>query len=454
MVINLLIEKNMKKLYYIFTLITIGILVFFTNCDNKEEGDTIPPAQITNVSFTPQNGGGYFTFSIPEDEDFLYVRGEYVIDNGKTISKTSSVYSDTLFIEGLGTVKEYPVKLYSVDRENNHSKPLIMNITPLAPTTSAILETVNVQPGFSSLVIDWLNNEEETVTVHVNVKLNETDVTKIYSSNLVKDRFTIDGLKGVPYNVSVKIRDSYDNETEVKGFGEVTPLIDAPLSKKQWAFLRDQLLYGNKWNNDSIADPFKQKPYVQYQSTFRKDSFMNAPMSHVEGRIEKFWDNEYDYEPVQNLNYFNTGQVGYPFSYYIDLGREVKASRFKIWQRNAWGMLYTGENVEIWEMWVSDDKDASDGVFDGWEYVGRYKLVKPSSVIDANNAARAGHEYLLYPENPRFTKPFRYLRYKAIKQFGGGNSGCTSEITIYGTEADGSIIEDPTVLTGAKPGWD
>jgi hypothetical protein len=61
---------------------------------------------------------------------------------------------------------------------------------------------------------------------------------------------------------------------------------------------------------------------------------------------------------------------------------------------------------------------------------------------------------MLYPDNPRFTKPFRYLRYKAIKQFGNGNSGCASEITLFGTEADGSIIEDPTVLTGAIPGWE
>ena len=59
---------------------------------------------------------------------------------------------------------------------------------------------------------------------------------------------------------------------------------------------------------------------------------------------------------------------------------------------------------------------------------------------------------MFYPENPRFTKPFRYLRYKGLKAFNGGNSGCTSEITIFGTEADGTIIEDPDVLTGPIPG--
>ncbi len=443
----------MKNLYYLITAI-LGIIILFNSCENEMQSDTTPPGQITNVKFLPENGGGYFTFTIPSDQDFLYVRGEYVIDNGKTISKTSSVYSDTLFVEGFGQEKEYEVKLFSVDRDNNHSQPVIMRIKPLAPTTAAVLETLHVQPGFSSIVLDWENELEQPVTIFVEVEVGSTKVTKIYASNLEKDRFTIDNLQGVPHTVRVYIRDTYENQTQTRDYGQVTPLMDGPISKKQWSFLRDQLLYGNKWDYNSHADPFQQKPFPQYQSTYRADSLKNARMTYYEGRIEKFWDNEYDYEPKLNLNYFHTGPQSYPFSYYIDMGREIKASRFKIWQRNAWGMLYTGENVEIWDLWISDDKDPTDGVFDGWEYVGQYRIVRPSSVIEQRNQARNGHEYMLYPQNPRFSKPFRYLRYKGIKQFGNANSGCTSEITLYGTEADGSIIEDPAVLTGAKPGWE
>lgn len=444
----------MKYIYNITIIFMLALLLLNSCQDETVSSDKTPPKQITNVEFTALNGGGYFTYTIPDDEDFLYVRAEYMIDNGSVISKTSSVYSDTLFIEGLGQVKEYEVKLYSVDRENNHSEPVIQRITPLIPTTVAILETVQVQPGFSSLVVDWENKQRLTVQIFVNVTVGDKMVNQIYSSNLAKDRFIIPNLTGVPHQVSVHIRDTYGNKTDYLDFGEITPLIDAPISKNTWSFLRDQLLFGDKWDYDSDPNPFNQVPYPEYERLHQPDSFKNAPMSHVEGRIEKFWDNEYDYRPVQNLNYFNTGQVGYPFSYYIDLGREVVASRFKIWQRDAWGMLYTGENVEIFELWISNDQDPTDGVLDDWEYVGRYRIVKPSSVIEANNEARAGHEFMLYPENPRFTRPFRYLRFKGIKQFSNGNSGCMSEITLFGTEADGSIIEDENVLTGPIPGWE
>lgn len=444
----------MKFIYYFSATIIIAIILLLNSCSDTLEVETTPPGQVTNVVFTPLYGGGYFTYTVPNDEDFLYTRAEYTIDTGKKISKTSSVYSDTLFIEGFGQEKEYEVKIFSVDRNSNESQPVIQRVTPLAPTTSAVLQTVQVQPGFSSLVLDWTNELRQNVTIYVDVKVGNTQATKIYASNLAKDRYIIENLQGVPHSVNVHIRDTYENKTETKDFGEMTPLIDGAISKKQWSFLRNNLLYGNRWDYNSSTNPFDQVPLEEYRGTWRDDSIKNARETYYEGRVEKFWDNEYDYEPKLNLNYFHTGPQSYPFSYFIDMGREIVGSRFKIWQRNAWGMLYTGENVEIWEIWISDDKDPTDGIFDGWERVGRYRVVQPSNVIEARNEARDGHEYMFYPENPRFTKPFRYLRYKAIKQYGNGNSGCASEITVFGTEADGSIIEDPATLTGVKEGWE
>ncbi len=442
------------KYIYLSMLLCVAALTTLSSCNNETIGDTTPPGQVKDVVFTPQYGGGYFTYTIPSDNDFLYARAEYIIDTGEKVSKTSSVYSDTLFIEGFGQEKEYEVRIFSVDRNANESQPVVTTVKPKAPSTLAVLETVTVQPGFSSIVLDWENELRQTIFIYANVKVGETQATKIYSSNLAKDRFTIDNLDGKPHEVNIFIKDTYENQTATKNYGAITPLIDGAISKKQWSFLRDDLLYGNRWDYSSSPNPFEQEPFEEFRGTYRKDSMMNAPMSHVEGRIEKFWDNEYDYQPKLNLNYFNTGQVSYPFSYFIDLGREIKGSRFKVWQRDAWGMLYGGENVEIWEIWISDDKDPTDGIFDGWELVGRYRLIQPSNVIEARNEARNGHEYMFYPENPRFTKPFRYLRYKGIKQFGGGNSGCTSEITVFGTEADGSIIEDPETITGVIEGWE
>ena len=52
------------------------------------------------------------------------------------------------FVEGFGQVKEYEVKLYSVDRNENVSAPVVQVITPLEANTNTVAATLTVRPGF------------------------------------------------------------------------------------------------------------------------------------------------------------------------------------------------------------------------------------------------------------------------------------------------------------------
>ena len=431
---------NLKNIY--FALISL-MLIGFISCEDEKSSDTNSPGQITNIQFTPQNGGGYFTYTIPTDPDFLYVRADYTVDTGAKVSKTSSTYKDTLFIEGLGTIKEYPVTLYTIDRDGNTSAPIVQKITPLASNISAVINTVSVKAGFSSLVISWKNTLKQTMDVYVTVKTGDKQGTKVQTSNLASDYFTYPNLEGIPYTVSVYIKDSYGNKTEEVPIGSFTPMIDGKISKKQWSFLNDPRLYGNKWDVTSGTDASKQQPYKQYLGSYRSDSLKNAREVNLEGNIAKFFNDVIDDRFKQTLDYFHTGTQLCPFSYFLDMGRTIRASRFRYWQRDCSTQYYTGENVQTFQLWISDDQDPTDGI-SGWELVGTYTIIKPSDAVEAENTARAGHEFLLYPDNPKFTKPFRYLRYKAKKYFRGTAStgGCASEITIYGTEADGSISKE------------
>ncbi|WP_106827898.1 DUF4959 domain-containing protein [Parabacteroides pacaensis] len=412
------------------------ILCFLTGMiacsETTEKSDKEAPGQIQDVRFVPLNGGGYFMYTIPTDPDFLYVKAEYTLDSGETIYKSSSTYADTLYIEGLGQVKEYEVKLYSVDRSENLSAPVVMKVTPLYPNPDAVLETLSVVPGFSSLVVNWQNELLQKVDIYIDIKVDGKEALKVYSSNLQTDRFMIENLEGKPHTVTAYVKDSYGNMSKTKDCGSVTPYVDGKISKDQWSFLRNERLYGNKWDYTSNKDPLLQKPYPEYQGTFRDDSLKNAKESHFEGRIEKFWDDEIDNSEKRNLNYFHTGPQSYPFSYFIDMGRTIQASRVALWQRDT--DLYAGENVIVFEIWISDDATPEDGITD-WEYVGTYNIVKPSDAILAKNEAIEGHHFILYPDDPKFTKPFRYLRFKAIKRGSAGNTGCMSEITVYGIES-------------------
>ena len=438
----------MKVKYLIPSFIGLfAILSMFSCKESAIDPETNAPQQLTNIQFTPNNGGGFFTYTIPEDEDFLYAMAEYKIDNGQTIRKSASTYSDTLFIEGLGSVKEYDINLYSIDRLGNKSNPVLQKVTPLEANVNAVINTVTVNGGFSSIIVGWENPLRQKIDVCVELETEGKKATRIQSSTVEKDNFTITNLTNKPHKVSVYIRDNYENKTEAKAFGEVTPKLDGKLHKKTWTFLYDHLLYGDKWDKESDPNPLNQKPKEEYMKLYRSDSMKNAREINFEGSVWKMWDNEYDDESILNLNYCHTGGQTYPFSYFIDMGRTVQASRISIWMRDAWGQLWGGENVEVFEIWINDDNDPSDGILDNWEYVGRYKMVKPSDPVEAKNLARAGVNFILYPDNPRFTKPFRYLRYKAILPFNKTNqSGCTSEITLFGVEEDGTIGDQEGIL--------
>ncbi len=403
-------------------------------CDDDNDnngGGASAPAQITNVTFTPQPGGGYFLYTYPDDENFLYTRAEYIIDSGEKISKTTSCYLDTLFIEGFGSVKEYQVKIYSVGRNNATSEPVIMNVTPLPTATETILNTVQIKSGFSSIIAEWENETEAKITAYITISIDGREATKVQSSNLKKDQFSIENLEGRSYKVTARLEDNYGNSSSVRDLGEITPKEDYELEKDKWSFLRDALLYGNKWDK-SEKDETKQKPYAEYQDTWTYDSLRNAAASYFEGRVEKLFNGETDNADLLNLDYCHTGPLSFPFSYFFDLGETVQASRVRVWQRDYGGQFWGGQNCQTFELYISDDADATDGIT-GWEYVGRYTITKPSDNTLANLAAREGHEFLLYPDDPRFTKPFRYFRYKMCVPFVSSETSiCTSEITLYG----------------------
>ena len=97
---------------------------------------------------------------------------------------------------------------------------------------------------------------------------------------------------------------------------------------------------------------------------------------------------------------------------------------------NAWG-TYT---VKTCEIWISNDQTPEDGILDDWEYVGTYTINKPASDSETALEFKEGSEFWIYPENPTFTRPFRYLRYKAVKDWNNGSVGCMSEITLYGQD--------------------
>lgn len=415
---------------YIFILMTL-IILSSVSCDDRELGransdDKTPPAPPTNVAYEPLYGGARFFYTQPNDEDLLHIEASYTNDNDKKYSFSASYFVDSLDVYGFGDTLEHPVEVYAVDRAGNKSEPIVVNVTPLEPAISRVAKSIQLKPAFNSFFVDWENELEQSINVYVDFNYSQggeqKEFTSVFSSNLPEDRRFVENLRlssGEPVNVKIRISDIYDNITSPIELGDISLLSDTKISKSEW-FLPAA--------NDSMG------------------GIPQAFGDGLEGRLRYLIDDIID--RGDNLNFMHThsrGRTGnpddgnMPWNVIIDLGAHYKLSRIITTQRHSGGIdnvnrgqYYQYENVGIYEMYIWDE-DTKE-----WVYISEHKIPVPVglSELEFVKKGEAGDEAYMYPDEPQFTQPTRYFRYRAVKGFSANytrdDANCLSEITLYG----------------------
>ncbi|HBK32134.1 MAG TPA: hypothetical protein DDZ78_11035, partial [Porphyromonadaceae bacterium] len=139
----------MKKYY--FYLLILSCVVFLFSCQYNDNiyidyaDPNLPaPAQVTDPVITAIAGGAYITYKIPQDKNLRYVKAVYETQPGKSYEVKSSIFSDTLKIEGYGDTQTRDIKIVSVGKNEKESEPLIVKVTPLRPAISSVYETLQL----------------------------------------------------------------------------------------------------------------------------------------------------------------------------------------------------------------------------------------------------------------------------------------------------------------------
>ncbi len=416
----------------ISVLFTGIMLIFLLACEDKQESDlndSIPPGPPTDITFKPLFGGARFFYNVPEDEDVLNVEARYTNAEGKTFTFSSSYFVDSLDVIGFGDTIQYTVELYARDRAGNMSEVVPVNIVPLESTISRVVGSLELKPGFSSFFVDWENELEQSINVYIDFSYEENGeqrtFTSVFSSNLKSDRRFVEDLPlgpDDPLNVQIRVADIYGNMSDPVDMGEITLLEDMQIPKDNW-FLPAA--------NDSVG------------------GVPQAFGDNVEGRLRYVIDGIID--EGENLNFMHTGGRGrtgkssdgnMPWNILIDLGDHYELSRIVTVQRHTnfcgelcRGQYYGHENVGLYEMYAWDD-DTQE-----WVFISENKIEIPEglSELEIVKKGRQGDMAYMYPDEPQYTKPTRWFRYRAMKSFNGNytldNANCLSELTLYGRKA-------------------
>ena len=393
----------MKKLFL------LTILIFTANsCSKQDDGDTTPPSVLTIDSVTPTNGGGIISYTLPNDDDILYVRAEYTNSNGVDVSRASSGYNNSIEIDGLNQTTALTITLYVIDENYNQSPPIYVELVPLESFIYLVQESIEVTTDLGGFRITWENIQSKTVYVFVHINNGIEEEIRILSSNNSSESIAVRGLPSEEITISTRIEDFDENSTTLEEKGTLTPLFEQVIDKSTWTLVTSQSVNGNAWEGASV----------------------------------NFWDDVIDTTNNNSDNsYFmiwrdlNGGSLDWPLDLVIDLNKNVKVTRFTVWQRAYWyngpsdvPYYFQEENMKSFIIYASNDAQV-------WEELGQFDIGDPRDSEgnipqSALESAANGHEF----ELDQVSESFRYLKFSVTSNYGSEAYVNGSEITMYGLD--------------------
>ena len=393
----------MKKLFL------LTILIFTVNsCSKQDDGDTTPPSVLTIDSVTPTNGGGIISYTLPNDDDILYVRAEYTNSNGVDVTRASSGYNNSIEIDGLNQTTALTITLYVIDENYNQSPPIYVELVPLESFIYLVQESIEVTTDLGGFRITWENIQSKTVYVFVHINNGIEEEIRILSSNNSSESIAVRGLPSEEITISTRIEDFDENSTTLEEKGTLTPLFEQVIDKSTWTLVTSQSVNGNAWEGASV----------------------------------NFWDDVIDTTNNNSDNsYFmiwrdlNGGSLDWPLDLVIDLNKNVKVTRFTVWQRAYWyngpsdvPYYFQEENMKSFIIYASNDGQV-------WEELGQFDIGDPRDSEgnipqSALESAANGHEF----ELDQVSESFRYLKFSVTSNYGSEAYVNGSEITMYGLD--------------------
>jgi len=389
----------MKNISLLFIFI-MGCMVFA--CDEEPIGqqplDKVAPGPVSNVTVTNVPGGAILNYTVPGDEDLLYVKAVYSRKAGETSESRTSLYRDSLKVEGFGSTGTRQVQVIAVDRSRNESAPVSVTIDPLEPEVNVIGNSLDLASDFGGVHAYWENPGRADISITILQEDSASDYVPIetFYSSVASGDGAVRGMDTIQANFGVFVQDHWGNTSERKYYS-LTPI---------------------------------------YETLFDRLKFSNATVPgdgpHYTGGgwvLTNIWDGV----KGNDSGYSSAGGQGvWPQSITIDLGVLGQISRIRLYQRMGTYTFNEG-NPKLFEVWGCAVLDAT-GAWDNWIKLMDCESIKPSGLPQGQNSnedllvASEGEDFINSPLNPKV----RYIRLKILRTWAGGDNLQINEIEVFG----------------------
>jgi len=396
----------MKSTIYKFLLWSLVLLTGMWACKKRDvigplEHNGTPPGPVSNGKVVNLKGEAKITYTLPGDEDLLYVKAVYEIRKGVTREAKASFYTNTLLVDGFKDTSATEVSLYAVNRSEVASAPYKVTVKPQKPAYLSSFDSLKVAATFGGINIRTTNPDAKALAIIVLLKDKNGQWAQygaVYSS-LKEINQSMRGMDTTKKSFAFYVRDQFQNESDTL-FADLTPL---------------------------------------YETLIPKSGFSEYPLPtdlavNAYGRqMRNLWDGIYNGWGTAICSYETLTDTTNGVWFTFDMGVTAQLSRFTWWHYPD-PRYFENASMKVYELWGTTNPSPS-GSWAGWSKLVECRESKPSGLpygTENSDDAAAGQAGTTW-EIPITAPAVRYIRVRHRYNFSGLRQTLTGcEISIYG----------------------
>ena len=250
--------------------ILLGLLFVVIACSEEVEqmpleSNNIAPEPVSDLNVENLPGKVKLTFTLPKDQDLLYVKANYILPTGREMEVKSSLYSNSMTLQGFTGNDDVVVDVVAVNRSEVESEPVSINVNPLPSPIFDVYKSLNVGSAFGGIFVNASNPQREDLAILILTKNDEgdyvADPNSVYTST-DNIRRTVRGYDTISKEFAFTIRDRWLNYTDTLATS-ITPLFEQAIPKSSYGDLRlpndapghNSTPKSGMWDNDIINWP-------------------------------------------------------------------------------------------------------------------------------------------------------------------------------------------------------
>ncbi|THU31095.1 DUF4959 domain-containing protein [Niastella caeni] len=396
----------MKSTIYKFLLLALVIPAVIPSCKKRDvigplEHNGTPPGAVSNGKVENLKGEARITYTLPDDEDLLYVKAIYEIRPGVTREVRASFYTNNMLVDGFKDSVATEVTLYAVNRSETVSAPYKITVHPLRPAYLSAFDSLKVMATFGGINIRTVNPDKKPLAIIVLLKdqFGRWTQTEAVYSQLKEINQSKRGMDTLKKSFAFYVRDQFQNQSDTL-FADLSPLYETLIPKSGFS---EYLLPG-----DLAVNAYGRQ------------------MRHL-------WDGLYNGWGTAICTYETITDTTNGAWFTFDMGTTAQLSRFTWWHYPD-PRYFENASMKVYELWGTTNPNPN-GSWVGWTKLVECRESKPSGLpygqenSDDKAAGEAGSGW----EIPISAPPVRYIRVRHKYNYSGFRQTLTGcEISIWG----------------------